>query len=525
MALVDKGPHGVRICAVNAVALRSGVCPDQSLSDARAVLPSLASMPLEPAADLLALRRLARWFGRYGPNRNLVVMRSPAGRVLDHGIWIDVAGVEHLYRGEEGLLDHVSQRLKAAGLTARLGLADSYGAAYALARFGCLHNGIAVALPGQSRQMLAGLSVGGLRLAPDAVRLLRRLGLYAIGDLYDLPRVSLARRFCEIKGSRSTSWAGGLAQAILMRLDQALGLLAEPLRPLGEPPVLSVRKSYPDILITAVAVRAEIESLLEELCRGLEAAGLGLRRLRLLLMRSDGTSAHIMVGTSSACRSPTHLMRLIGERLDGVDAGFGIDAVVMEVLRAQNLPEDQKEIATDAFRAMESLEQLLDRLINRSNGIRVFGVGAQASHIPERAVVRCVPWGGGGGSWLDAPWKAASRPPLLLSRPEPIDVLAEVPEGAPARFTWRRIVHRVHKSEGPERLLPEWWRHLEVQDEDAFDDAGLPGLRRETSRLAAARDYYRVEVEGGARYWVFRDGLYADDMAVEPRWFLHGLFG
>jgi protein ImuB len=103
----------------------------------------------------------------------------------------------------------------------------------------------------------------------------------------------------------------------------------------------------------------------------------------------------------------------------------------------------------------------------------------------------------------------ASRPAFLLASPEPIDVIAEVPEGPPARFTWRRVERRIARAEGPERIAPEWWREI--------------GQRTDT-KMGRTRDYYRIEDEGGAGYWVFREGLYGREEEA-PSWFLHGLFG
>jgi len=88
-------------------------------------------------------------------------------------------------------------------------------------------------------------------------------------------------------------------------------------------------------------------------------------------------------------------------------------------------------------------------------------------------------------------------------------VLAEIPEGPPARFTWRRVSRRVVKAEGPERIAPEWWRAVSPK----------------ASSPARPRDYYRIEDEDGHRYWVFRDGLYQESELGPPGWYLHGVFG
>ena len=149
---------------------------------------------------------MARWAGRYGPNRHADG---------DDGLWIDISGVAHLFGGEENLLDDLTRRLASFGVPACAGLADTLGAAHALARFGC-PDGAAWALAPEAatREAIAPLPVEALRLDAPRVLLLKRLGLRRIGQLYDIPRDSFARRF------RSKD----AASAVLTRLDQALGL-------------------------------------------------------------------------------------------------------------------------------------------------------------------------------------------------------------------------------------------------------------------------------------------------------------
>jgi protein ImuB len=96
-----------------------------------------------------------------------------------------------------------------------------------------------------------------------------------------------------------------------------------------------------------------------------------------------------------------------------------------------------------------------------------------------------------------------SRPLKLLEKPEPIEAIAAVPDSPPAKFCWRRVWHDIAAIEGPERIAPEWWKHEEA---------------------ALTRDYFRAEDAFGQRFWLFREGLYTTE-TVQPRWFLHGLFG
>ena len=86
----------------------------------------------------------------------------------------------------------------------------------------------------------------------------------------------------------------------------------------------------------------------------------------------------------------------------------------------------------------------------------------------------------------------------MFDPPEAVETIAELPDGVPARFIWRRISRRVVKAAGPERVSPEWWRPLTTRDPPR------------------TRDSYRVEDEAGRRYWLFREGLYGrEDISVE----------
>lgn len=484
-ALVEAGVNGIRITAVNPLAAVKGVRIGQALTDARAIFPELITQPAEPRRDRSALLRLARWCGRYGPNRNADG---------EDGIWIDITGVAHLYGGEEKLLADLAARLERFSLTARLGLADTLGAAHALAHFAQASPGVAG--EGRAEAAIMRLPVEALRLAPDTVLLLRRLGLKRIGDLYRLPRATLERRFRSAKG----------VAAVLMRLDQALGVRAEPCRPLIEPPALYVQRSWPDPIISSEQLEVETARLAEELCAHLSARGLGARRLCLSLYRADGSVAETRAGLSAPSWSPKHMNALLIEKLAAVDAGFGVDVMVLAAVQVEK-PGVKQETLAQHLRSdgRTDATELVDRLSNRL-GTRITRLEPRASHIPERAEARVAALAlrGEASQWPSVPTPAP--PPLLLPSPEPIRVVAEVPEGPPASFTWRRVERRIVRAEGPRRIAPEWW------DEIAKKQSGT-------------RDYYRIEDEGGAGYWVFREGLYGRGDEELPRWFLHGLYG
>lgn len=517
-ALAESGSHGLRITAVNAAAAREGLRPGLALADARARLPGLRSLPADPAADAVALGRLGLWAGRYGTALQAAaasVSALPAAVAReregggDHDLWIDITGVAHLFGGEASLLRDLVQRLNVLGITARPGLADSFGAAWAIARFSPSRR-IAgrIAGPGFSLETIAPLPVEALRLEPKSALLLRRLGLKRIGQLEALPRPALKRRFPGREAS----------EAVLDRLDQALGRKAEPGAPMPLPAAHAVRLAFADPLVSSEGIESAAGKLVRRLCRELAGTETGARRLRLVLCRSDGSAAEIRVGFSRPTREPDHILRLFGEKLAAVDAGFGIDLMGLAAPRVEPLAPRQTGMLTDSEDGLAP-GQLIDRLVNRLGPGCVWQLASRASHIPEQAqallpaALGALP-GPGSGPAADACDPAAGkppRPPFLLPDPEPIAVTAEVPEGPPRHFRWRRLSHQVRRAEGPERLSPAWWQRLD----------GAPDTA--TGPATATRDYYRIEDEAGRRFWVFRDGSYADPERP-PRWYVHGLF-
>jgi protein ImuB len=517
-ALVTSQGSRLSIHAANAAAARAGIHPGMGLADARAVAPGLVSRPAEPARDRKALIRLARWCARYGPAFNTDGT---------DGLWVDTSGVAHLYGGEAQLLADLCRRLARFGLTARPGLADGFGAANALARFGTgdsLKARIAPAGASPTAGALKDLPVEALRLDAATVRLLMRLGLKRIGQLTELPRATLQRRFA----SRDA------AEAVLLRLDQALGAREEPQKPLTTPPAQAARAVFTEPLIASEGLESALAGLIQDLCAGLEQAGRGARRLLLTLHRSDGTRVVLRAGLSRPSRSPAHLYSLLRPKLDGIDAGFGIDLILLEAYDSGRLAPGQaplKGLAETLHPALaasdgagEAIAALIDRLSGRLGAGAVLRLEPRASHLPERAEALVAaldrkPAAAAAAAAATPRAHLAPRPPLLLARPEPIEVVAEVPDGPPRRMRWRRSHARILRAEGPERIAPEWWHET-------------------GARTSRPRDYYLIEDDAGARFWVFREGLHgqgqeqgqglpmsdADDPGKPPAWFLHGLF-
>ena len=446
------------------------------LAHAMALVPGLAVADADPEGDRRALSDLAAWCLHLSP---LTAPDPP------DGLWIDATGCAHLHGGEERMMDALVGRLAAAGLSVRAGLADTPGAAHAVARHGA--GVVTVVAPGAQADALALLPMRALRIAGETADSLRRLGLDLVGQLYATPRGPLARRF---------------GDTLLLRLDQALGRVAEPIRPVLPPGTISVRRAFAEPIATAEAFAAVILALVGEACATLEARGAGARTLDLVFERVDGSAQAVRIGTARPVRDPMHLARLLDERIETVDPGFGVEAMRLSLPLVEPLAPVQRGSGLDG-RAGEAADiaALIDRLSNRLGAGRVYRVAPVESDVPERAVAAVPPLAPADGRGWTTPWP---RPARLLPRPEPVDALGLLPDHPPRWFTWRRVRHVVVRADGPERITGEWWRR--------------PGER------AAIRDYWIVKDEDGCRFWLFRRGDGLDPATGSLSWFLHGFF-
>jgi protein ImuB len=474
LALVVDGAQGAVIHAVNRVAHLAGVCVGARLTDMRALCPTLKVDFADPQGDLAALRRLALWARRWCPWT--VADDWGADGMAAHGVILDTTGADHLWGGEAAMLADMEGTLSALGHEARLALAPTWGAAWALARFGAVR-----AICADS----AALPVAALRLDGETVLLLKRLGLRRIGQLADLPRLSLARRF-----SRA-----GPAQNPLIRLDQLTGHLAEPVSPPDAPPVFRVHARLAEPIFDPTH---HLPGLCAALCDQLAKMHQGARRLCLTVYRTDGTVSRIEAACARPSRDPAHLAFLFRDRLERINPGFGFDLISLEALVAEALGVGQVDLAGGAESGVE-ISHLVDRLTARFGRAALARIQPVASHIPERAEVLAAPMAG----LPDQVHSMADRPQRLLDHPEEVRVLYALPEGPPAQFQWRRRSYLVARYQGPERIAPEWW-----QDR--------PGTR--------LRDYFKVEDEAGHRFWLYREGVPGDGRGGAPRWFLHGVF-
>ncbi len=480
LVLVETVKGALRLAAISPEAAAAGLEPGLTLADARARLPDVKAVDHDPARDARMLERLADDCERFSP---VVAIDAPDGLILDIG------GCGHLFGGEAELRLALGRRFRRFGFHARATIADSPDAARALAR----HARIAIVPQGGDPACIRRLPVAALNLSQDTRTALVRAGLRTIGDLLDRPSLPLSARFSE---------------DIARRLARMCGQEASPVAARRMVPVCTVERRFAE----PVARTSDIEAVLGDLVG--EAAALlaqrleGGRAFEASFFRADGVVRHLCVETGQATRDQGAVMRLYRERLDALadplDPGFGFDMMRLSVLVTETVASGQ--ISLDGrVREDGEIAGLIDRLSTRFGRERVLRFVPQNTHDPDRAA-RLSPAveTGRAESWLPPePGEPPLRPLQLFDPPQPITPsAAEIPDGPPASFAWRRVVHRVVRAEGPERIAPEWWR----------DSAGED-----------ARDYFRLEDAEGRRFWVFRTGEYGAERSA-PRWYVHGLF-
>ncbi len=476
MPLVLVGRDGNRrvVTAADRLAEDAGLHVGMPATKAQALVPGLAVLDADPAGDAAALERLGVWALRFSP---MVAVDAP------DGIVIDTTGADHLHGGEETMLRNLVDRFASSGLEARVAIADTWGAAHAAARF----SGAAMALveKGETRQALAALPLGALRLEPRLRLDLTVLGFTTIGDLAAQPRAPLTLRFGPQLGRR---------------LDQAFGAIPEPIDAVRSPDLVEVRRVFAEPIGAPETIARYTGKLVVALVAELELRALGARRLDLLFGRVDNLWQAIRIGLARPERDVRRLTRLLCERIETIEPGFGIEVMTLTATLAEPLG-DRQVISSLVEEPEADVASLVDLLANRIGDRRLYRFAPRPSDVPERSVTRVEPMSLDDGASWDDHWP---RPARLLPRPEAVETMALLPDHPPVWFTWRGQRRRVRRADGPERVFGEWWKR--------------------EAELATVRDYFRVEDDAGERYWIYRAGDGEHPETGSHRWFLHGIF-
>jgi protein ImuB len=463
--------HGrMVITAVNALANRQGINTGMVVADARVILPSLEVLDDKQELSIKLLKALGEWCIRYTP---IVAIDPPEGLILE------VTGCAHLWGGEKEYLTSINKRFKELGYHIRIALADTIGAAWAMARFG---KESPIVEKAYQAKALISLPPAALRLETDTLHRLEKLGLRSIHQFIAMPRAALRRRF---------------GQAFIQRLDQALGNEEEMIQPLQPIEVFQERLPCLEPIVTATGIEIALQRLLTTLCHQLQQQSKGLRTALFKCYRVDGKMQTVEVGTHRASRNVMHLFKLFELKLTNIEPDLGIELFTLEAPKVEEVSPLQENLwkANDGLDSIK-LSELVDRLAGKMGADCIHRYVPDEHYWPERSFKPVL-------SLHEKPvanWKLDRPRPLhLLLKPELIEVTAPIPDYPPMLFRYKGKLHKVAKADGPERIEQEWWL-----------------------QLGQHRDYYCVEDEEGKRYWLFRLGHY--DTQKSYQWFIHGFF-
>ena len=469
--VLSAADHGrMLITNANTLAQAEGVNTGMLLADASAIIPSLQVLDDIPDLPAKLLNRLAAYCIRFTP---FVAIDLPDGLILD------ASGCAHLWGGDQLYLAAINKRLTTRGYQVRSGMADSIGTAWAIARFGKAspiieHGGNAVAL--------LPLPAAALRLETETVERLTKLGLRNIKDFIAMPRSAMRRRF---------------GASFIQRLNQALALEEEIIQPVQ--PIEPCQERLPCLepIVSATGIEIALQRLLETICHRLQQEQKGLRTACFKAYCVDGSIEKIEIGTNRPSHNPIHLFKLFEHKITGITPGLGIELFILEALKLEDaVPQQENLWKRDAGLENIKLSELLDRLAGRFGADHIHRYLPDEHYWPERSVKLAVTL----DEQSDSQWKIERPRPLqLLSKPEPIEVTAPIPDYPPMLFRYKEKLHKVVKADGPERIEQEWWL-----------------------QQGQHRDYYCVEDEAGNRYWLFRSGHYAADKTYQ--WYMHGFF-
>lgn len=467
--LLHAPEHGRMVVkAASQQLTKEGILPGMVVADVRAILPLVEVFSADAVAEEKLLNNLAEWCIRYSP---VVATNSPDGLILD------ISGCPHLWGGEHAYIRSVTLRLRKGGYAVCAAIADTVGVAWAVAHYG---NRETIVETGKQAEALSLLPPAALRLDNTTLQRMGKLGFRQIGQFISIPRLNLRRRFGDI---------------LLKRLDQALGILPEPLQPVQPAPVYLERLPCLEPIRTATGIEIAIKRLLEALCERFIREGKGMRTGTLKGYRIDGEIEQVEIGTGRASRNASHLFKLFELKISEIEPALGIELFTLEATLVEDINETQEALWSSANRDRTAISELLDNIAGKVGMQTIHRYLPQEHYWPERSIKEV--------SSLDeqpqTEWRTdCLRPIHLLPKPEPVEVMVMLPDYPPMHFRYKGEIIRVARADGPERIEQEWWLQ-----------SGSP------------RDYYRVEDEHGARYWLFRLGLYGNK---KPQWFLHGYF-
>jgi protein ImuB len=456
------------VSAANSIAIQAGLAVGTALADAKAIVPALVVLQDDTIFFETKLNEMAQWFLRYSP---VIAAYTP------DSILIDATGCTHLWGGESAYLEDIAVSLKAFGYSVKLAIAGSIGAAWALAHYAASP---AIVAPGEEAAALTVLPPVALRIQPEAIALLQKLGMQQIQDFMHLPIAALKRRF---------------GAAFVTQLQYALGYLHEPFPAIVRKPVWEEKLNCISPIVNQKGMETALQLLLDAMCSRLQKAGLGLRKAICTCYRGDNTSQQMEITLINTCNEVQFLQQLFSHKIAAVYPEPGIVLFSLLALDVGICRPQQEAIWVNTSANSAAITTLFNKMANRIGTDNIFRFFPDEHYWPERAVKAVLPHETVVPATVWKKWQ--TRPVLLLQYPIRIQVAAPIPDYPPMLFRWQEQVFKIIKADGPERIAQEWWL-----------------------QQGEHRDYYYVEVEAGNRYWIFRLGHY--NALQKDQWFLHG---
>lgn len=466
VAASERGRMVVK--AASTAARAKGIVMGMVVADCRAILPEVQVFPEIQGQVEKLLNALAEWCIRYTP---------VAAVDLPDGLLLDVSGCAHLWGGEHDYLKDIITRLSAFGYNVRVAIADTIGTAWAVCRYG---KETPVIAPGCQIDALMALPPAALRLEAGTIQRLEKLGLCEVRSFINMPRRTLRRRF---------------GDQLLCRLDQALGQEIEVLVPVQ--PIQPYQERLPCLepIRTATGIEIALRQLLESLCGRLVKEEKGMRKCVFKGYRIDGNIQQIQIGTVRASRNVGHLFKLFEIKIPGIEPALGFELFILEATTVEDVSAEQETFWHLSEHNDQAISELLDKIAGKVGLHTISRFVPDEHYWPERSFKATTSL----TEKATTTWRTdLPRPIHLLPQPELIEVTVPIPDYPPMLFVYKGKLHNITRADGPERIEQEWWL--------------MEGLQR---------DYYCVEDEDGARYWLFRAGHYGSG---DPQWFIHGFF-
>lgn len=476
-----------------------------------------------PDSDRHTLATVAEFTRRYAPVVGIDSMPLPDSLLLD------ITGCGPLFGGEAALAELLLRDLRLAGWTARIAVADTIAAVWALthtehARPEVRRNSrmpgsspsrrrssrttdmlqnfdlpIQIIPPGIQHQEISSLPIAASRLPLKDLQILAHLGIRSIGQLFSLPREDLPSR---------------LSAVAVERFHQLLSLADEFIIPLPESSPVAANWSSEYPANSFDDIRQVLQHLVDNVAEQIARRHVACSVLTCDLTCASGKKLPLSAGVVKPTQSAELMFEVLSLRLETLPLSEPVSAISMAIQAVPIPVSRQRDLfsPTEHIRPQEELATLIARLSNRMGPQSVSTIRIQADARPEHVIVPD-PVIANSNSTGRAPQsehilqrltesdpdampnieRTLPRPLRLLATPQQIAGRSD-DKSPPAQIPVLGQQKQIIELSGPERIQTAWWTDKPCH-----------------------RDYYRAVTETGGQLWIFRE-------LQSGNWYLHGLF-